>query len=182
MGHIAPVNSVDFAAGNSDYLVTSGRDRAVKIWHWRSKAVKLNIDLRKNGRGIGKIATVCTIFPENCGRNSFFESYLHFEHFETLEDHWLDWIGILPSVNVIMCQDSEIRAIKSFSILFKAWRLLNKKLYNNFLSKISSNLELIIVLKILVSMLPTVLGHCKLLIGWNQHHFCSFVFMFQMRP
>ena len=53
MGHIAPVNSVDFAGGNSDYLVTSGRDRAVKIWHWRSKAVKLNIDLRKEGRGTG---------------------------------------------------------------------------------------------------------------------------------
>ena len=53
MGHIAPVNSVDFASGNSDYLVTSGRDRAVKIWHWRSKAVKLNIDLRKQGRGTG---------------------------------------------------------------------------------------------------------------------------------
>ena len=54
MGHIAPVNSVDFAGGNSDYLVTSGRDRAVKIWHWRSKAVKLNIDLRKEGRGTGQ--------------------------------------------------------------------------------------------------------------------------------
>ena len=53
MGHIAPVNSVDFASGNSDYLVTSGRDRAVKIWHWRSKTVKLNIDLRKYGRGTG---------------------------------------------------------------------------------------------------------------------------------
>ena len=53
MGHIAPVNSVDFASGNSDYLVTSGRDRAVKIWQWRSKTVKLNIDLRKCGRGTG---------------------------------------------------------------------------------------------------------------------------------
>ena len=53
MGHIAPVNSVDFASGNSDYLVTSGRDRAVKIWQWRSKTVKLNIDLRKYGRGTG---------------------------------------------------------------------------------------------------------------------------------
>jgi WD40 repeat protein len=54
MGHIAPVNSVDFASSNSDFLVTSGRDRAVKIWHWKSKTVKLNIDLRKQGRGTGK--------------------------------------------------------------------------------------------------------------------------------
>ena len=53
MGHIAPVNSVDFANGNSDYLVTSGRDRAVKIWHWKSKTVKLTVDLRKHGRGAG---------------------------------------------------------------------------------------------------------------------------------
>ena len=53
MGHIAPVNSVDFANESSDILVTSGRDRAVKIWHWKSKTVKLNIDLRKQGRGTG---------------------------------------------------------------------------------------------------------------------------------
>ena len=60
MGHIAPVNSVDFASGNSDYLVTSGRDRAVKIWHWRSKTVKLNIDLRKYGRGTGLLFLTIT--------------------------------------------------------------------------------------------------------------------------
>ena len=54
MGHIAPVNSVDFANGNNAYLVTSGRDRAVKIWHWKSKTVKLTVDLRKHGRGAGK--------------------------------------------------------------------------------------------------------------------------------
>ena len=57
MGHIAPVNSVDFANGNSDYLVTSGRDRAVKIWHWKSKTVKLTVDLRKHGRGAGLLVT-----------------------------------------------------------------------------------------------------------------------------
>ena len=61
MGHIAPVNSVDFASGNSDYLVTSGRDRAVKIWQWRSKTVKLNIDLRKCGRGTG-LLFLCNYF------------------------------------------------------------------------------------------------------------------------
>ena len=54
------VNSVDFASGNSDYLVTSGRDRAVKIWHWRSKTVKLNIDLRKYGRGTGLLLLTIT--------------------------------------------------------------------------------------------------------------------------
>ena len=61
MGHIAPVNSVDFASGNSDYLVTSGRDRAVKIWQWRSKTVKLNIDLRKYGRGTGLLVLTISL-------------------------------------------------------------------------------------------------------------------------
>ena len=78
MGHIAPVNSVDFASGNSDYLVTSGRDRAVKIWQWRSKTVKLNIDLRKCGRGTGLLKQYLNQTSHNGGKGLNFDSSVFF--------------------------------------------------------------------------------------------------------
>ena len=53
MGHIAPVNWADFAHNHPEYVVTCSSDRAVKLWDWRTRTVKLNIDLRKQGRGIG---------------------------------------------------------------------------------------------------------------------------------
>ena len=59
MSHIAPVNWADFAHNYPEYVVTCSNDKAVKLWDWRTRTVKLNIDLKKQGRGIGSYAHNC---------------------------------------------------------------------------------------------------------------------------
>ena len=59
MSHIAPVNWADFAHNNPEYVVTCSNDKAVKLWDWRTRTVKLNVDLKKQGRGIGSYAQNC---------------------------------------------------------------------------------------------------------------------------
>ena len=53
MSHIGPVNWADFSHNYPEYVVTSSEDKTVKLWDWRTRTVKLNVDLRKQGRGIG---------------------------------------------------------------------------------------------------------------------------------
>ena len=55
MSHIGPVNWADFSHSYPEYVVTSSEDKTVKLWDWRTRTVKLNVDLRKQGRGIGNI-------------------------------------------------------------------------------------------------------------------------------
>ena len=57
MSHIAPVNWADFAHNHPEYVVTCSSDKTVKLWDWRTRTVKLNVDLRKQGRGIGTYLT-----------------------------------------------------------------------------------------------------------------------------
>ena len=52
--HIAPVNWADFSHSYPEYVVTCSDDKTVKLWDWRTRTVKLNVDLRKQGRGIGR--------------------------------------------------------------------------------------------------------------------------------
>ena len=54
MSHIGPVNWADFSHNYPEYVVTSSEDKTVKLWDWRTRTVKLNVDLRKQGRGIGR--------------------------------------------------------------------------------------------------------------------------------
>ena len=54
MSHIAPVNWSDFSHSYPEYVVTCSDDKTVKLWDWRTRTVKLNVDLRKQGRGLGK--------------------------------------------------------------------------------------------------------------------------------
>ena len=106
MGHIAPVNSVDFANGNSDYLVTSGRDRAVKIWHWKSKTVKLTVDLRKHGRGAGLLYSNFRIVHDISSQNLCFAHWaeirkkVQFRYVMTL----LYYCTILPFLAPLICE------------------------------------------------------------------------------